>query len=86
MVFVAFLVRLHWNLVAHPIGEFMYSDMRGYNNRANALLGQGKVEKAIREYEQALSMNPKSPILKGNLEIAKKRQKGAGERAGKSEG
>jgi hypothetical protein len=38
VVVAAFLVRLHWNLVAHPIGEFMYSDMRGYNNRANAVI------------------------------------------------
>ena len=36
----AFALRLHWNLVAHPIGEFMYSDMRGYNTRANAVLSE----------------------------------------------
>ena len=34
----ALLVRIHWNLVAHPIGEFLYSDMRGYNGRADAII------------------------------------------------
>lgn len=34
----ALLVRLHWTLVAHPIDGFLYSDMRGYNTRANGLL------------------------------------------------
>jgi hypothetical protein len=39
VLFVAALVlRLHWNLVAHPLGEFMYSDMNGYNKRANAVI------------------------------------------------
>ena len=38
-IFVAALiVRVHWNLSAHPIGEFMYSDMNGYNNRTNHIL------------------------------------------------
>ncbi len=34
----ALAVRLHWTLIAHPIDGFLYSDMRGYNTRANALL------------------------------------------------
>ncbi len=34
----ALIVRLHWTLVAHPLDGFLYSDMRGYNNRANGLL------------------------------------------------
>jgi len=34
----AFAVRAHWNLAVHPIGEFMYSDMNGYNGRANQIL------------------------------------------------
>lgn len=40
MVLLAFVIRVHWNLVAHPIGEFMYSDMKGYNSRANAVLSK----------------------------------------------
>jgi hypothetical protein len=38
VVLLAFAIRLHWNLIAHPIDQFMYSDMRGYNKRANAVL------------------------------------------------
>lgn len=34
----ALAVRAHWNLAAHPIGEFMYSDMNGYNGRAEQIL------------------------------------------------
>lgn len=34
----ALLVRLHWTLVVHPLDGFLYSDMRGYNNRATGLL------------------------------------------------
>ncbi len=34
----ALLVRLHWNLVVHPIGDYLYSDMSGYNRRANGVL------------------------------------------------
>jgi hypothetical protein len=36
-VLVAFAVRLHWNLVVHPPGDFIYSDMRGYLRRADGL-------------------------------------------------
>lgn len=35
---VALAVRLHWNLEVHPIGDFHYSDMKGYSNRANRFL------------------------------------------------
>ena len=39
VLFVAALfVRLHWNLVVHPLGEFIYSDMKGYWGRADAVL------------------------------------------------
>lgn len=34
----ALLVRLHWNLVVHPLGEYIYSDMNGYNSRADRLV------------------------------------------------
>jgi hypothetical protein len=37
LVLVAFVVRLHWNLFVHPLGDYAYSDMRGYMRRANAL-------------------------------------------------
>lgn len=37
LVVAALLVRLHWNLVVHPIGDYVYSDMRGYMRRANGL-------------------------------------------------
>lgn len=38
-IFLAALaVRLHWNLSAHPIGEFIYSDMQGYNGRADQII------------------------------------------------
>ncbi len=38
-IFVAsLLVRLHWNLVTHPLGEYIYSDMNGYNSRADRLV------------------------------------------------
>ncbi len=29
----ALAVRLHWNLVVHPLGDYVYSDMRGYWTR-----------------------------------------------------
>lgn len=38
ILLAALAIRLHWNLSAHPIGEFMYSDMNGYNGRANEIL------------------------------------------------
>ena len=34
----ALIVRLHWTLVVHPLDGFLYSDMHGYNSRANNLL------------------------------------------------
>jgi hypothetical protein len=34
----ALAVRLHWNLSAHPIGEFVYSDMHGYDGLSNQIL------------------------------------------------
>ncbi|MEM6994026.1 MAG: hypothetical protein AAF721_26170 [Myxococcota bacterium] len=37
LVFAALLVRLHWNLVVHPPGEYYYSDMRGYMRRAEGM-------------------------------------------------
>ncbi|MBX7083061.1 MAG: glycosyltransferase family 39 protein [Nannocystaceae bacterium] len=38
IVLAALLVRLHWSLVAHPLGEYIYSDMNGYNSRAERLV------------------------------------------------
>lgn len=39
VLFVAALaVRLHWNLRVHPLQSFLYSDMKGYWGRADALL------------------------------------------------
>ena len=35
---VAFVIRAHWNLVVHPPGDFLYSDMRSYVLRADHLL------------------------------------------------
>ncbi len=34
----ALVVRLHWNLEVHPLGEYIYSDMHGYVSRADRLL------------------------------------------------
>jgi hypothetical protein len=34
----AAVVRLHWNLEIHPLGDYVYSDMRGYVTRAQRLL------------------------------------------------
>ncbi|MBC8072187.1 MAG: glycosyltransferase family 39 protein [Deltaproteobacteria bacterium] len=34
----ALLVRLHWNLVVHPLGDYIYSDMNGYNSRADRMV------------------------------------------------
>lgn len=34
----ALAIRLHWNLSVHPLGEYQYSDMRGYTSRADRLL------------------------------------------------
>ncbi len=39
VIFVAACAtRLHWNLVVHPLGDYIYSDMGGYVSRAHALL------------------------------------------------
>ena len=43
----ALVVRLHWNLVIHPPGEFIYSDMNGYLQRAATIFAEGW---APREY------------------------------------
>lgn len=41
-IFVAaLLVRLHWNLVVHPLGDYVYSDMNGYVSRADRMLDKG---------------------------------------------
>lgn len=37
LMIAALVVRLHWNLVVHPIEDYVYSDMRGYMRRAHAL-------------------------------------------------
>ncbi len=34
----ALAVRLHWNLAVHPLGDYVYSDMNGYVQRAERLL------------------------------------------------
>ena len=38
IVLGAFLVRLHWNLLAHPLGDYISSDMRGYVSRAEQMI------------------------------------------------
>lgn len=38
IVLAALVVRLHWNLVVHPLGEYVYSDMNGYVTRADRLV------------------------------------------------
>lgn len=43
----AFCVRLHWNLEVHPPGDFIYSDMNGYLQRAGTIFDEGW---APREY------------------------------------
>lgn len=37
----ALVVRLHWNLVVHPLGDYVYSDMNSYVGRADRLLKNG---------------------------------------------
>jgi hypothetical protein len=37
----ALVVRLHWNLVVHPLGDYVYSDMHGYVSRADRMLDKG---------------------------------------------
>ncbi|MBK7826209.1 glycosyltransferase family 39 protein [Nannocystis sp.] len=34
----SFAVRLHWNLLVHPLGDYISSDMRGYTSRADQLI------------------------------------------------
>ncbi len=42
-VFVAALaVRVHWNLVVHPLDDYLYSDMGGYSSRADRLVSDWK--------------------------------------------
>lgn len=38
VVVAAFAVRLHWNLLVHPLGDYVSSDMRGYVSRADQML------------------------------------------------
>lgn len=38
IVIGAFLVRLHWNTLVHPLGDYISSDMRGYVQRAEQML------------------------------------------------
>lgn len=38
MFLAALAVRLHWNLHVHPLGDYIYSDMNGYVQRADRLL------------------------------------------------
>lgn len=40
IVLAAFLVRLHWNLLVHPLGDYVASDMRGYTSRADQMVDQ----------------------------------------------
>jgi hypothetical protein len=49
MLFIAALiVRLRWNLSVHPLDQFLYSDMKGYLGRADALLDSPF---SVREYD-----------------------------------
>lgn len=43
---------------------------RFLNNRANAHLGLGDVDKAIKDYIAALELNPRSDVVRRNLFIA----------------
>lgn len=45
-VIAAFAVRVHWNLVVHPLEDYVSSDMRGYVSRADQMLDRfgAKVE------------------------------------------
>ncbi len=38
IAFAALWIRLHWNLEVHPIGDYIGSDMRGYNSRADQFI------------------------------------------------
>lgn len=44
----ALIVRLNWNLVVHPLGEYLYSDMKGYWGRADKILDSPF---SVREYD-----------------------------------
>ncbi|MEM9458811.1 MAG: phospholipid carrier-dependent glycosyltransferase [Myxococcota bacterium] len=41
VLLAALVVRLHWNLVVHPPGDYVYSDMNGYVSRADRMLKAG---------------------------------------------
>jgi len=45
---------------------------QGYNNRANALFGMGDYAGAVPDYEKALSLNPESIDVQGNLALAER--------------
>ncbi len=38
MILAAFAVRVHWNVLVHPMGDYISSDMRGYVTRAEQVL------------------------------------------------
>ena len=38
VLLAAFAVRVHWNLLVHPLGDYVTSDMRGYVQRAHEVL------------------------------------------------
>lgn len=38
IVLGALAVRLHWNLLVHPLGDYQTSDMRGYTSRADQMV------------------------------------------------
>jgi hypothetical protein len=48
MFVAALIVRLNWNLSVHPLGEYIYSDMKGYWGRADAILDKPF---SVREYD-----------------------------------
>ncbi|MFQ5535657.1 MAG: tetratricopeptide repeat protein [Sphingomonadales bacterium] len=53
----------------------MRNDWRALNNRANAKLGMGKIDEAIKDYRTALSMKPNAKVLQSNLALALERKK-----------
>ena len=38
VVLAALVVRVHWNVMVHPLGDYISSDMRGYTSRADQLI------------------------------------------------
>lgn len=38
IVLASLAVRLHWNLLVHPLGDYQSSDMRGYTSRAEQMV------------------------------------------------